>query len=156
MFEHRRANLRYLIVRPSNPFGSGQSLNGVQGLIAVAIGKIMANEPLTIWGDGSSIRDYIYIDDLANMMYELINKDVENEIVNIGSGIGYSINDILLHLKNIAGDKLIVKYETSRSVDVTSVILNITKLESLIKINNTPLEEGISMFYNDVKSILKI
>lgn len=156
LFEHRRANLRYLIVRPSNPFGSGQSLNGVQGLIAVAIGKIMANEPLTIWGDGSSIRDYIYIDDLANMMYELINKDVENEIVNIGSGIGYSINDILLHLKNIAGDKLIVKYETSRSVDVTSVILNITKLESLIKINNTPLEEGISMFYNDVKSILKI
>ncbi|GGF12543.1 NAD-dependent epimerase/dehydratase family protein [Flavobacterium limi] len=156
LFEHRRANLRYLIVRPSNPFGPGQSLNGVQGLIAVAIGKIMANEPITIWGDGSSIRDYIYIDDLVRIMYELINKNVENEIINIGSGIGHSINDILLHLRNIAGDKLMVKYETSRSVDVTSVILDISKLESFIEIKNTPLEDGIRMFYNDVKLILKI
>lgn len=156
LFEHRRANLRYLIVRPSNPFGPGQSLNGVQGLIAVAIGKIMANEPLIIWGDGSSIRDYIYIDDLSEMMYELINKDIENEVINIGSGIGYSINEIVSYLKNIVGDKLIVKYETSRSVDVTNVTLDITKLESLIKTNYTPLEDGIRMFYNDVKSILKI
>ena len=156
LFEHRRANLRYLIVRPSNPFGPGQSLNGVQGLIAVAIGKIMANEPLVIWGDGSSIRDYIYIDDLSKMIYELISKDIENEVINIGSGIGYSINDIISYLKNIAGDKLIIKYETSRSVDVTNVILDITKLESLIKTNYTPLEEGIRIFYNDVKSILKI
>lgn len=156
LFEHRRANLRYLIVRPSNPFGPGQSLNGVQGLIAVALGKIISNEPLVIWGDGSSIRDYIYIDDLVKMMYELIDKNIENEIINIGSGIGYSINDIISHLKNIAGDKLIVKYETSRSVDVTNVILDITKLESLITTHSTSLEEGIKMFYNDVKSILKI
>ena len=156
LFENRRANLRYLIIRPSNPFGPGQSLNGIQGLIAVAIGKIMANEPLVIWGDGSSVRDYIYIDDLVKMISEIIDKDIENEIINIGSGIGYSINDIISHLKNIVGEKLIVKYETSRSVDVTSVILDISKLQSLVKITNTPLEEGIKMFYYNVKSILKI
>lgn len=156
LFEHRRANLRYLIIRPSNPFGPGQSLNGVQGLIAVAIGKIMANEPLIIWGDGSSVRDYIYIDDLVEIMHELVHKDIENEVINVGSGIGYSINDVLLYLKNIAGEKLVVKYETSRSVDVSNVILDISKLQLFIDMNCTSLEEGIKIFYDEVKSILKI
>jgi len=156
LFEHRRANLRYLIIRPSNPFGPGQSLNGVQGLIAVAIGKILANEPLTIWGDGSSVRDYIYIDDLVKTMYQLIDKNIVNEVINIGSGVGYSINDVLLYLKNIAGEKLIVNYETSRSVDVSNVILDISKLQSFVDTNYTPLKDGIKMFYDDVKSILKV
>lgn len=156
LFEHRRGNLRYLIVRPSNPFGPGQSLNGVQGLIAVAIGKILAHKSIVIWGDGSSVRDYIYIDDLVNTTIELIHKDIENEILNIGSGIGHSINDILSHLKNIVGEKLNVQYETSRSVDVSNVILDISKLQSFVQIDTTPLEQGIQMFYNDVKSIFKI
>lgn len=156
LFEHRRANLQYLIIRPSNPFGPGQSLNGVQGLIAVAIGKVIANEPLTIWGDGSSVRDYIYIDDLVDIVFELIRKNIQNEIINVGSGIGYSINDVLLHLKNIVGEKLDVKYETSRSVDVSTVILDISKLQTFVKTNNTPLENGIKIFYDDVKSTLKI
>lgn len=156
LFEHRRGNLRYLIIRPSNPFGPGQSLNGVQGLVAVAIGKILAHEPIVIWGDGSSVRDYIYIDDLVNTTFELIHKEIENEILNIGSGIGYSINDILSCLKNIVGEKLNVKYETSRSVDVSSVVLDISKLQSFVQTNSTSIEEGIQMFYNDVKSILKI
>lgn len=156
LFEHRRGNLRYLIIRPSNPFGPGQSLNGVQGLVAVAIGKILAHESIVIWGDGSSVRDYIYIDDLVDATFELIHKEIENEILNIGSGIGYSINDILSCLKNIVGEKLNVKYETSRSVDVSSVILDITKLQSFVQTNTTSIEEGIQMFYNDVKSILKI
>lgn len=156
LFEHRRGNLRYLIIRPSNPFGPGQSLNGVQGLVAVAIGKILAHEPIVIWGDGGSVRDYIYIDDLVDATFELIQKEIENEILNIGSGIGYSINDILSCLKSLIEEKLNVKYETSRPVDVSSVILDITKLQSFVQINTTPLEQGIKMFYNDVKSILKI
>jgi UDP-glucose 4-epimerase len=156
LFEHRRGNLRYLIIRPSNPFGPGQSLNGIQGLIAVAIGKILARESIVIWGDGSSVRDYIYIDDLVDATFKLIHKDVENEIFNLGSGIGYSINDILSSLKNIVGEKIDVKYETSRSVDVSSVVLDIAKIQSFVKTNSTSIEEGIQLFYNEVKLILKI
>jgi UDP-glucose 4-epimerase len=156
LFEHRRGNLRYLIIRPSNPFGPGQSLNGVQGLIAVALGKILAHLPIVIWGDGSSVRDYIYIDDLVDATFELIHNEIENETLNIGSGIGYSINDILSYLKNIVEEKIDVKYETSRSVDVSSVVLDITKLQSFVKTNPTSIEEGIKLFYNEVKSILKI
>lgn len=67
LFKNRTEGLRYLIVRPSNPYGHGQNLHGKQGLVAVAIGKIMDGKPVEVWGDGSSIRDYIYIDDLAEI-----------------------------------------------------------------------------------------
>lgn len=155
LFEHRRGNLRYLIVRPSNPYGPGQSLNGVQGLIAVAMGRILANEPIIIWGDGSTIRDYIFIDDLVKYTFELIEKEIENEIINIGSGTGYSIKDILSHIENIVKENIIIKYESSRSVDVSSVILDISKLQSIVKSNYTGIEEGIKKFYNEVKLVLK-
>lgn len=150
LVEHRRSNLKYLIIRPSNPYGMGQSIYGNQGLIAVAIGKIIANEPLIVWGDGSSIRDYIFIDDLVKNTFELIQMEIENEIINIGSGIGYSINDILSFIKNITKEKLIVKYDSSRLADVNNVVLDITKLKSIVNHNNTPIEEGIMKFYNDV------
>ncbi|MFR8322902.1 MAG: NAD-dependent epimerase/dehydratase family protein [Bacteroides thetaiotaomicron] len=51
-------------------------------------------------GDGSAIRDYIYIEDLANVFYQLINKDVYNETINLGSGRGFSVNDVLAFFEN--------------------------------------------------------
>lgn len=155
LFENRRGNLCYLIIRPSNPFGFGQSLNGSQGFIAVSIGKILANEPIIVWGDGSSVRDYIYIDDLADSFFQLINNNIENETINIGSGFGYSINEIIAQLKKIAGDVFKVKYESSRSVDVSRMILDITKLKTYINVKHTPLEEGMQVFFNCIKTILK-
>ena len=56
-YVHRTAGLEYLILRPSNPYGYGQNIYGKQGLVAVAIGKILSGEPIQIWGDGSNIRD---------------------------------------------------------------------------------------------------
>ncbi len=58
LFVHRTSGLNYLIIRPSNPYGPGQALNGKQGIIAVAIGKILNGESIEIWGDGSSVRDF--------------------------------------------------------------------------------------------------
>jgi len=155
LFDHRSKSLRYLIIRPSNPFGSGQALHANQGLIAVAISKILSDEPIAVWGDGTSIRDYIYIDDLSDAFFQLIDKNVENDTINIGSGFGYSIHDIIARLKNIAGDGIKVKYENSRSVDVTKMVLDITKLHSYIDVNHTPLETGMRKFYDQIKMILK-
>jgi len=155
LFENRTENLRFLILRPSNPFGPGQAIHANQGLIAVAIGKILADEPIEIWGDGNSIRDYIYIDDLCEAFFQLIDKNVENNIINIGSGFGYSINDIIGRLKNIVGDNFNVKYENSRTVDVTRMVLDITKLHTYIDVKHTPLEIGMRKFYNYIKMTLK-
>lgn len=152
LFEHRRGNLDYLILRPSNPFGKGQSLHGNQGFIAVAIGKILAGEQIEVWGDGSSTRDYIYIDDLSDAFYKLMKGSVYNETVNLGSGHGYTVNDVIARLRSVIRIPFNVEYKESRSVDVSSMILDITKLESLVAVSHTHLEDGIKAFYEEVKS----
>lgn len=148
LFENRTSGLKYLILRPSNPYGPGQNIHGNQGLIAVSIGKILANEPITIWGDGSAIRDYIYIDDLAKIMVQLLLNDISNATINIGSGHGYSINHVLSEIKRVVPHQINIEYVANRDGDVTNMILDISLLKSLVNIEFTPLLDGIKYFYN--------
>lgn len=154
-FENRTKNLQYLILRPSNPYGHGQALNGKQGIIAVALGKILRGDIIEIWGDGTSIRDYIYIEDLGYIFCQLIENDVVNTTVNIGSGEGYSINDIMDKIKTIVEEPVKVEYKPARSADVSTMILSTKRLSSFVDLKLTPLEEGISMFYNEEKKKLR-
>lgn len=151
LFKNRTEKLRYLIVRPSNPYGHGQNLYGRQGLVAVAIGKILNGQPVEVWGDGSAIRDYIYIDDLAEVFFQLIDSDVNNETVNIGSGRGYSVNDVLAFLKIISKVDFKIKYENARPMDVSNMVLDTEKMHKFTNVELTPMLEGISMFYEESK-----
>ena len=154
-YVHRTAGLKYLILRPSNPYGHGQNIHARQGLIAVAMGKILAAEPIEVWGNGSNIRDYIYIDDLAEAVVQLLEKDVYNTTVNIGSGEGASINDIIHILRDVVDEEVKVDYKPARSVDVSHMILDTTRQRSYINMEFTPLKDGIELFYNDIKEKLK-
>lgn len=151
LFKNRTERLRYLIVRPSNPYGHGQNLYGRQGLVAVAIGKILNGQPVEVWGDGSAIRDYIYIDDLAEVFFQLIDNNVSNETVNIGSGRGYSVNDVLAFLKIISKVDFKIKYENARPMDVSNMVLDTEKMHKFTNVELTPMLEGVSMFYEESK-----
>jgi len=153
LYMHRTQGLRYIILRPSNPYGKGQNLYGKQGLIAVALGKILAGENIQIWGDGSAVRDYIYIDDLGRAVAAIINNEaIINTTINIGSGEGYSINEIISILKETVTEDVQVEYVASRLGDVSSVILDTTKVKSLIEFHPISLREGISRFYQDLRN----
>ena len=151
LFKNRTEKLRYLIVRPSNPYGHGQNLYGRQGLVAVAIGKILNGQPVEVWGDGSAIRDYIYIDDLAEVFFQLIDNNISNETVNIGSGRGYSVNDVLAFLKIISKVDFKIKYENARPMDVSNMVLDTEKMHKFTNVELTPMLEGVSMFYEESK-----
>lgn len=154
-YVHRTTGLDYLILRPSNPYGHGQRLHAQQGLIAVALGKILSGEPITIWGDGSSVRDYIYIDDLSGIVRELLLNGVSGKTLNIGSNEGHSINDIVALLKDIVEESVKTEHVTSRSVDVANMILDTTELKKYVDYRITPLEEGVRQFYREIKSSVK-
>ena len=152
-FMHRTQKLNYLIIRPSNPYGKGQNLHGKQGLIAVALGKILAGEKIQVWGDGSAVRDYIYIDDLGKAVADvLMNDSIVNETINIGSGVGYSVNEIINCLRKVADEEVKVEYVAARNVDVSSVVLDTSLLRNLIDFNPIDIEEGITKFYHDIKN----
>lgn len=154
LFEHRTRGLKYLIIRPSNPYGHGQALNGKQGIIAVALGKILSGESIEIWGDGTSIRDYIYIDDLGRIFCQLLENNVINTEVNIGSGKGYSVNDIIAELEAVVSEPVKVEYKPARSADVSTMILSTDRLSKYVDFKLTSLEEGLRLFYKEEKEKL--
>lgn len=149
LFKNRTEQLKYLIVRPSNPYGHGQNLHGKQGLVAVAIGRILDGRPVEVWGDGSAIRDYIYIDDLAKVVFQLIDKDIHNQAVNVGYGRGYSINDVLAFLKIISGRDFKIEFKNARAMDVSNMVLDTTRMLSHVDVQLTPMLEGMKRFYDE-------
>ena len=152
-YMHRTRGLQYLVLRPSNPYGRNQSLYGKQGFIAVALGKLMAGEKIQVWGDGSAVRDYIYIDDLSDAVVDLLSiPNVANMTLNIGSGKGYSINQIIGFIRNVVKEKVGVEYFPARQVDVSSVILDTSLLRNFVDFNPIEIQEGIKLFYDDVKN----
>lgn len=152
LFEHRVSNLQYLVLRPSNPYGHGQNINGKQGFIAVAIGKILSGEPIEVWGDGNSVRDYIYIDDLSKCVSKIICDGVINTTLNIGTGIGYSVNQIIDTLREVVRENFDVVYSTRRRNDVSNMILCNENLKKIINYEFTSLKDGISLFYQHIKN----
>lgn len=153
LYMNRTKGLRYLILRPSNPYGHGQNLYGKQGFIAVALGKILAGEPITVWGDGSAVRDYVYIDDLSKSVVDLLmHESAVNTTLNIGSGKGYSVNEIIDVLKHTVTEDVSVDYVAARQADVSSVILNTQKLRNYISFNPISIEQGVRLFYINAKN----
>lgn len=146
-YMHRTQGLRYLILRPSNAYGPGQNLHGRQGLIAVALGKALRKEAVSVWGDGIAVRDYIYIDDLVQATLTLLGKeDAFNKTFNVGSGIGYSVNDILRILKEESGLEVSVNYLPARQEDVSHVVLAIDRIQEMIDFHPLGIQEGIRRF----------
>lgn len=149
-FNHRTDGLRYLILRPSNPFGPGQRTNAKQGIVAVAVSKSLLGHPFTVYGDGSAVRDYIYIDDMAKAVCAVMRADKESEAVNIGSSRGYTVNDILAFVGDVVPSKLTVQHAGSRKNDVSSIVLDTSRMREFYHMPLTPIREGIRNFYRSV------
>lgn len=155
LFERREYNLQYLILRPSNAYGPGQNVFGQQGLVGVAINKVLSNEPLIIWGDGSNIRDYIYIEDLSSIITHLLIDDIINKTINISTGQGYTVNDIIDAVSIIADTCITTHYQSARHYDVSSIVLDNSLMQELVPFKLTPLRVGISKYYEFKKKMTK-
>lgn len=126
LYRHLHA-FDYFALRIANPYGPNQMPKD-QGLIAALINKALRDEPIDIWGDGSVIRDYIYIDDLVSAIVKSVvfENSTAPRIYNIGSGIGRSVNSVLDSISKLHHKKLDVRYHPVRSVDVPKNVLDIT------------------------------
>lgn len=133
------------ILRPSNPYGPGQTHKGVQGFIGTCIDKINAGQPIIVWGDGSVVRDYVYIDDVVSACLAVM-KGQQIGPFNISSGAGYSLNQIINMIENYKGEQIKVVYQSKRSFDIPEVILdNQLAKKSLGWVPQTQIEQGLSL-----------
>lgn len=142
---NRLHGIEYLIIRPSNPYGPRQGHFQAQGVISTFLRKIKNNENITVFGDGTNRKDYIYIDDLINVVYQLSVQRVSG-IYNVASGEQTSINEIITVIKEIVNEKNInVLYEPSKKYDIKNFSLELNKLvETIGKQELTSLKNGIS------------
>ena len=133
------------IARLSNPYGPGQSTTGRQGFIAIAIGRIVAGESVMIRGDGTDVRDFIYIDEVSEKLYRVANMDMTETIINVGSGFGYSLNDVVAQMRDLTGLPIPVFYRESRFADIPHSVLDTTLLRDAFCIEQQlPLRAGLA------------
>ncbi|PZV09187.1 MAG: NAD-dependent epimerase [Leptolyngbya sp.] len=119
--------LDYAILRIANPYGPGQDPNGQVGVIPTFFNRLLNHQPVVVWGNGSVIRDYVYIADVVDALCRTIELDSEYKIFNIGAGIGFSLNQLIESLQSISGQKLDVTYQPSRPFDTPTSILDISR-----------------------------
>lgn len=140
-----------LILRPSNPYGPRQSGAGVQGVIAAFLGKAARGESAQIWGDGEIIRDYLHIDDLITFAVSA-GLGKKTGVVNVGSGHGHTLNQIVEIVRATTGALLPVEFAPGRSYDVAEIVLDIslanTRFDWHPKIS---LSEGVNSTWKAIK-----
>lgn len=115
-----------LILRLSNPFGR-YHYNNKQGIINIAIRKAMQNESLLIWGDGNGFKDYIFVDDVCDIVMKLVASGVHTSVYNIASGRTLSVNQIVQAVKD-EYPSFTVEYTNVHSLDVQNFELDNKKI----------------------------
>lgn len=140
--------LDYNILRISNAYGARQPARSTQGVISAFLDKVLKGNELLIWGDGSIIRDYIYVSDIVDAMVKTAYYQGEHKIFNIGAGQGHSIKDIISSLEQILRRPLQLRYMPARKFDVPVNILDISRaLKYLAWEPRVGLHDGISRAY---------
>lgn len=147
-----RFNFEHCIIRPSNPYGPGQSADGVQGVIASFLHRALKGQELKIWGDGSAVRDYLYIDDLVDFVAKLIEADQTSGVFNVGSGVGSDLNAIVRVISEVSQTTPHVAHVGAGSSHVDEIYLDITRAETLLGWSpKVSLHEGVQRFYQAIK-----
>ena len=141
--EHHLHGLVHTVLRASNPYGPRQGHGGVQGVIGTYLWNYAHGEPLRLWGDGSAVRDFIYVTDVADLCVRA-GQTCETGCFNLGSGVGHSINDIIDTISFVVGEEIKPEIKPARGIDVPRSVLDITKAKAAFDWTpKTSLVEGV-------------
>jgi UDP-glucose 4-epimerase len=138
------------LLRPSNFYGVGQPKKTGFGLIRTIFDKLINNQPVEIWGDGENKRDYIYIDDFALACIACLSNPPINstQVFNVGSGFGYSINEICAKIESTTSTSITRQYQTARSVDIKNITLDYRQIHQKTSwVPTTTLDEGLNKMW---------
>jgi UDP-glucose 4-epimerase len=134
----------YRVLRVTNPFGPFQSTAKNQGIVAMLIARGLAGQPIEIWGDGSVVRDFIYVDDVVDALDVASRDRSDFRVFNIGRGEGHSLREIVSRIEKLLGQDLKLIWKDARALDVpVSIVANARAREVLGWLPKTALDEGL-------------
>lgn len=144
---HHINDLDYVVLRLTNPYGPSQMSKQGFGLIPTILEKITLRQPITVFGNGSQLRDYIFIDDLVLIATTISTRaSLKYRVMNLGSGSRATVMHIIKTLESLLGIKSEIEYNDKRKGDVESVVLDTSKLiESIGDYPFTKIERGLKI-----------
>ena len=111
--------------------------------------KVSGAQSVTCWGDGSPLREFLYVDDLANLCVFLMNNYSGNETVNAGTGKELAIKALTELVAKVVGYEGRIEWDTTRPNGTPRKLLDVSKATKLGWKYKTELEEGIKLSYQD-------
>ena len=152
---NRQYGTDYISVMPTNLYGPNDNYHPTHSHVLPALirrfheAKEQGLKEVICWGDGTPLREFLYVDDLANLCVFLMNNYSENETVNAGTGKEISIKELTKLVASVIGYDGKIKWDTSKPNGTPRKLLDVSKSESLGWKYQTELEDGIRLAYND-------
>ena len=154
-FLNRQYGTDYISVMPTNLYGPNDNYHPEHSHVLPALirrfheAKESGAECVTCWGDGSPLREFLYVDDLANLCVFLMNNYSGNETVNAGTGKELTIKVLTELVAKVVGYEGRIEWDTTRPNGTPRKLLDVSKAEALGWKYKTELEDGIALAYKD-------
>jgi UDP-glucose 4-epimerase len=143
LYEHLYG-LSFRVLRVANPYGPYQIPLKGQGIIAAVISRAIDNESVDIWGDGSVVRDFVFVDDVIDALEAASSDQSSQRIFNVGSGTGRTLREVISTIEMQLGARLRINWKVGRNFDVPSSILAIDRAREVLKWSpKTSFEDGL-------------
>lgn len=155
---NRQYGTDYISVMPTNLYGPNDNYHPAHSHVLPALirrfheAKESGAKSVTCWGDGTPLREFLYVDDLANLCVFLMNNYSGNETVNAGTGKEISIKELTELVATVVGFSGKIEWDTSMPNGTPRKLLDVSKARKLGWSYKTELEDGIRLAYNDFLS----
>lgn len=149
-----RYNVNFDIYRVSNVYGEGQNTSKGLGLINTLLEKILTEGKITVYGNGETLRNYIYVKDVAELLSLSVTSDISaSSTFNIASDDSLTINQIVEIIKSTVAEKFEIIKTESRLSDNSAIDLDNSKIKKAIpSFKFTPIAKGIAGTYSYIKT----
>ncbi len=157
-FLNRQYGTDFISVMPTNLYGPNDNYHPTHSHVLPALirrfhaAKVNGSPFVTCWGDGSALREFLYVDDLANLCVFLMNNYSGNETVNAGTGKELSIRELAGKVTKVVGYEGEIRWDTTKPNGTPRKLLDVSKAASLGWTYHTELDEGIRLAYEDFLS----
>jgi UDP-glucose 4-epimerase len=149
----RARGVRAVALRCGNVYGPYQRPGRSQGIVATALHCAQSRQPLTVFGDGSTVRDYVFVGDVASVVAKTIEDLAFPTTVNVGTGTGTRLDALVALIREVSGVDLVEDTRSTRGHDVQRVVLDTARLRAAMpEYRPRTLREGLTITWESLAS----
>jgi len=157
-YYHRVHGLDYVALRYANVYGPRQDPHGEAGVVAIFSNRLIAGEPLTVFGTGEQTRDYVYVGDVveANLLLSGAalppSRTLDERAFNVGTERGTPVLDLARGLMDVSGTRVEVRHAPARAGELLHSSLHTGRLRALGWSPRTSLESGLRLTFESIRA----